>query len=85
MLKGPDLIPQTTGSTSRTQCRQTPIGRELLEMLKGRMMNLTRASDRLARLVGPIDEITRAVTSSQLVMDRLDTEDSASEVESSTI
>jgi len=49
------------------------------------MTNLTRASDRLARLVGPIDEITRAVTSSQLVMDRLDTEDSASEVESSTI
>jgi hypothetical protein len=42
------------------------------------MRNLIVASDRLAGLAGPIDEITRAVTSSQTLIDRLNTGDSAS-------
>jgi hypothetical protein len=79
MLKSPDHIPETTGSTtSLAQYHQTPIGRELLQILQGRMRNLIVASDRLAGLAGPIDEITRAVTSSQTLIDRLNTGDSAS-------
>jgi hypothetical protein len=47
-------------------------------MLQIRMMNLRHSSDRLTGLVGPIEEITRAVSSSQALIDRLNTDDSAS-------
>ncbi|KAG1837563.1 hypothetical protein DFJ58DRAFT_846405 [Suillus subalutaceus] len=82
---GPVHLPETIGSASLAQCRQMTIGRELLEILQGRMTNLIRSSDRLAGLIGPVDEITRAVVSSQSLMDWLNTEDSASAVRSSTI
>ncbi|KAG1717903.1 uncharacterized protein EDB91DRAFT_1090489 [Suillus paluster] len=71
---GPDPLPDTTGSTSLVQCHKTPIGRELLDMLQGRMNNFRSSSDRLAGLVGPIDELTRAVASSQALIDRLNTD-----------
>ncbi|KAG2105028.1 uncharacterized protein F5147DRAFT_775348 [Suillus discolor] len=81
---GPVTKLETIGSASLERCHQTPIGRELLEILQGRMANFLHSSDRLAGLVGPVDELTRAVASSQALMNRLNTDDSAS-VWSSTI
>ncbi|KAG2094649.1 uncharacterized protein F5147DRAFT_657123 [Suillus discolor] len=60
-------------------CQQTTIGQELMNILQGRMMKLEHSSDRLACLAGLVEEIRRAVLSSQALMDRLNTDDSASE------
>jgi hypothetical protein len=49
-----------------------------MDILQRKMMNLRRSSDQLTGLVGPIEEITRAVSSSQALIDRLNTDDSAS-------
>ncbi|KAG2113784.1 uncharacterized protein F5147DRAFT_770427 [Suillus discolor] len=70
--------PEMVGSAPLEQCRQTTIGRELLEILQGRMTNLLHSSDKLAGLVGPVDELTRAVASSQSLMDQLNADDNAS-------
>lgn len=75
---GPVRQPDTVGSASLEQCRQTTIGRELLEILQRRMTNFLSSSDKLAGVVGPVAELTRAVASSQSLMDRLNTDDSAS-------
>jgi hypothetical protein len=83
MLKpGPLCVPEMIVLASLAQCCQTNIDRELLEILQGRFANLVYATDRLARLIGLVDEITRAVVSSQSLMDRLNTEDSASAAQS---
>ncbi|KAG1724123.1 hypothetical protein EDB19DRAFT_1915683 [Suillus lakei] len=73
IAQGPDNLPEMIGL-----CHQTQTGRELLDMLQIRMMNLRHSSDWLTGLVGPIEEITRAVSSSQALIDRLNTDDSAS-------
>ncbi|KAG2106695.1 uncharacterized protein F5147DRAFT_774687 [Suillus discolor] len=44
---GPVVHPEMIGSASLEQCRQTTIGRELLDILHGRMTNFLRSSDRL--------------------------------------
>ncbi|KAG2141449.1 uncharacterized protein EDB93DRAFT_1105727 [Suillus bovinus] len=84
MLKlGPVHTPETIGSVSLAECRQMAIGKDLMEILQGRMMKLTHSSDRLACLAGPVEEIMRAVVSSQMLMDRLNADDSASKGQSS--
>lgn len=86
MLKlGPVRTPETIGSASFAQCRQTTIGKELMKILQGRMMKLAHSSDRLASLAGLVEEIRRAVVSSQVLMDRLNADDSASKGQSSII
>lgn len=84
MLKGPDRSIHhpgidASGSTFLARCRGTPIGRELLEMLQVRMVNLRDASERMAELVGPIHEVSAAVISSEALIDRLTTGESGSE------
>jgi hypothetical protein len=70
MVKSPDL-PDGASSTALPPSYETPIGKELLEMLQGRMLNLRGSTDRLAGFIGPVDEIANAVTSSQALIDRL--------------
>ncbi|KAG2148166.1 uncharacterized protein EDB93DRAFT_1250228 [Suillus bovinus] len=84
LAHGPVLNPEMIGLASLEQCRQTTIGRELLEILQERMRNFLHSSNRLAGLVGPVDQLTRAVASSQSLMDRLNLDDGAS-IWSSTI
>jgi hypothetical protein len=70
MVKSPEL-PDAPGATALPPSYETPIGKELLEMLRGRMVDLRSSTDRLAGLIGPVDEIKNAVTSSQALIDRL--------------
>ena len=70
MMKTPDL-PNAASSTALPPSYETPIGKELLEMLQGRMVNLRSSTDRLVEFIGPVGEITNAVASSQALIDRL--------------
>jgi len=70
MMKTPDL-PNAASSTALPPSYETPIGKELLEMLRGKMVNLRSSTDRLAGFIGPVEDITNAVTSSQALIDRL--------------
>jgi len=70
IMKTPQL-PNGAGSAALPPSYETPIGKELLEMLQGRMVNLRSSTDRLAARIGPVEEITNAVTSSQELINRL--------------
>jgi hypothetical protein len=70
MVKSTDL-PNAAGATVLPPSYETPIGKELLEMLRGRMVDLQLSTDRLAGLIGPVDEIKNAVTSSQVLIEGL--------------
>jgi len=74
MLKGPEPIEPmqgTTGFMRLPQCHETAVGNELLEILQRRIVNFKDSTDALGRLIGPVDELDKAVSSSQALRDRL--------------